>query len=169
MTRRTENDPERVRKLLLSLDGLRYSFGICEMSYARAMQVLRGFEKMLSTGAPTHLAIQAVADMWSAVDGAHRIRLLLNQMPFVPKKDPSIRLFLDATSAAENMRHYMQHMNGEITTIFPLAPSVWGAISWVGADDPRSCFTLMTGSTHLAQSLTGLAFDIHKGEFTTRW
>lgn len=166
--RRTELDPDRVRQLLLCLDGLRYSFAICLSNHFRAMQSLRSFEAMKATGVPTSAAVQVVADLWSIIDAAHRIRLLINRMPLIPKKDPAIRTFLDATAQVEDLRHYVQHINNEIGALLPSAPPLWGSISWEGEADPGTCFTLMTGTPHLAQSLPGLVFDTHEQKFVRR-
>lgn len=162
---RTETDPDRVRRLLLCLDGLRFSFAVCLSSHLRAMQALRSFEPMYETGVPTDAVAQVIGDIWSVVDSAYRIRLLINSTPLIPKRDPEIRIFMDATTPVESLRHYVQHLNGEIGALPPSAPPLWGGLSWVSEADPVTCFTLVAGSSHLATSLAGLVFDTHTGRF----
>jgi hypothetical protein len=120
---------------------------------------------MQERGAPMEVVVGVVSDLWGIVDSAHRIRVLIVRMPLFPKNDPRVRTFLDATSNAEDLRHYVQHLNNEIRSLGATSPPLWGSISWVSESDPLASFTLATGSHHLAQSLPGLVFDREEGKF----
>jgi hypothetical protein len=163
-----ENNPERVRQLLLCLDGLRYSGAIFLACHTRLSEKLRSFERLLQFWVPTSEVVKVVADIWSMVDAVHRIRLLIQRTPLLPKRTPDVRTFLDATAQVEVLRHYVQHINNEIGSLPASSPPLWGALSWVSSTEPRRCFTLTTSSKHLAQSAHGLVFDTHTGTFVRR-
>lgn len=89
-TRRTESDPQRIRRLFLCLDGLRYSCAIADMCYKRALDTLRTFETLPEASPPITHVVGAIADVWSIVDAAHRVRQLVSQLPLVkhvPRQD----------------------------------------------------------------------------------
>jgi hypothetical protein len=163
----TISDPARVRRLLLCLDGLRYSGAIVAACHQRISDNLRLFEGRLASGISTADAVQVVSDVWSLIDAARRFRIIVDQSP-IPRQDPMFRIFSDATAGVENLRQYVQHINREIGKIEPTAPPLWGALSWVSFTDPSMCLTLLTGSQHIAQSAVGIAFDTHAGVFVRR-
>jgi hypothetical protein len=68
------------------------------------MKTLCTFEVMPAVGVPTAAVVQVVADIWSVIDAAHRMRLLVNFIPLVTKKDLAIRTFMDATAPIEELR-----------------------------------------------------------------
>lgn len=163
--RRTENDPNRVQQLLLCLDGLRYSFAIFLSCHDRVQSTLRTFEAGWQSGAPSRAVMQVVADVWSMIDAIQRIRLLIDRAPVLPKNEPDFRVFKDGTSAVEPLRHYVQHINNEVSRITGQAQPLWGTISWVSEADPLMQFSLCTGSQNLRASVPGLAFDRQEMRF----
>lgn len=162
--RRIESDPTRVRALLRCLDGLRFAFQTCFAAHDRVRTVLRKIEANWEQGAATEDAIAASGDLWLIVDCLQRIRLLLDRAPVLPKREPDIQAFMRALQPVENLRHYIQHVKGEISGDDGGAP-LWGVVSWTGSDDSRECFTLVLGTLHLAQSLAGIAYDRQAGFF----
>lgn len=163
--RRKEDDPNRVQQLLLCLDGLRYSFAIALSCHARVRSTLRTFEADSQSGAPADAAIQVVADAWGMIDATQRIRLLIERAPVLPKNKPDFRVFKDGTSAVEPLRHYVQHINNEVTTIAGQAQPLWGTISWASEVNPLIQFSLSTGSRHLRASVPSLVFDRQEMRF----
>jgi hypothetical protein len=79
----------------------------------------------------------ALSDSWTIVDTAHRLRQLVDQMPGISKKDPSIQLFLRGTRIAEDLRNYVQHLRGEMDNLVALELPVWGTLSWRSAAKPE--------------------------------
>lgn len=159
------DDPRRVRALILCLDGLRFSCAICEASFSRAIATLRTFEALPETGAPTEEVTLVVADLWSVVDSAHRVRQLVERIPIISRRDSYVRYFMDRTAPVEEMRHYVQHLAKEVGKSEDTSTPLWGAISWISSDDPTKYFTLLTGSHHLKCTLPGLVFDRFESRF----
>lgn len=145
-------DAKRARALLLCLDGLRFACGICAASYERAQNRFRAFETMLGTGAPTNEVMLAVADVWSVVDSANRVRTLAQRAPHLRRINSAVEAFLRATTDVEKMRNYMQHVDQEIGQISDHSTPLWGSISWQSATDPNAYMTLLTGTRHLPYS-----------------
>lgn len=167
--RRHRLTPKQTRTLLLCLDGIRYAAGICIGCHARALQQLHGFEQCEGLTVPTDAAVLVLADVWSCVDAVHRIRLLLNSTPALPKKDHAARVFLEQTRPVEELRHYVQHLNGEIRNLNEGSPPLWGTITWLKSDDPLTYFQLMTGTTIVKPSYLGPVFDSLEQKFVRRF
>ncbi|WP_373474321.1 hypothetical protein [Sphingorhabdus sp.] len=163
--RRKADDLNRAQQLLLCLDGLRYSFAIVLSCHARVRSALSTFEADWQSGAPANAVIQVVADAWAMIDATQRIRLLIERAPILPKNDPEFRIFKVGTSAVEHLRHYVQHINNEITGITGQAQPLWGTISWVNETDVLMQFSLFTGNQHLQASVPGLVFDRQEMRF----
>ena len=161
--------PNQTRALLLCLDGMRYSAGICIGCHARALEQLHGFERYKDFTVPTDAAMFVLADIWSMVDAAHRLRTLLERAPVLPKKDPAARIFLDSTAKVEDLRHYVQHLDGEIGRLEEGSPPLWGTITWVKSDDPQTYLQLMTGNINLRPSYQGPAYDNFEHRFVRRF
>jgi hypothetical protein len=162
---RRQLDPKRTRNLLLCLDGIRYAAGICIGCHSRALKQLQSFEHCNELAVPTGEALLALADVWSMVDAAYRIRTLLSRSTVLPKKDPAARLFMQRTADVEILRHYVQHLDGEVGTLPEGSPPLWGTVSWTKSDDPSTYFTLMTGDVRLRPSYQGLVYDRQEHRF----
>jgi hypothetical protein len=157
----------RARALFLCLDGVRFARGICTASYERALGRFRTFETadIVATGAPAHEVMLAVADIWSVVDSANRVRILAQRTPHLQRTNPEVEAFLRATSDVEKMRNYMQHIDQEITEISDRSTPLWGSISWQTAADPNTQITLLTGTKHIQYRAVGLVYDTLERKF----
>jgi hypothetical protein len=121
--------PEKLRRLLLYLDGMRYASAICQASYERALAVLRSFEfGQKSAPVLTKQAALAIADTWSIVDSTHRVRLLAQRMPYSRLLRPEFEPFERSTRAVEELRHYVQHLDEKISSLPENSTPVWGRL-----------------------------------------
>jgi hypothetical protein len=157
----------RARELFLCLDGLRFACGICTASYRRALDRLRTFETadVVEKGAPSHEIMLAVGEIWSVVDSANRVRVLVQRTPHLRRLSPEVELFLRATANVEKMRNYMQHIDQEISQTSDCPTPLWGSISWQTAADPTAQITLLTGTKHVQYSAVGLVYDRFEKKF----
>jgi hypothetical protein len=150
---------ERVRPLLLYLDGLRFACAICASGYNRAVLSLRNFEREPIAAVTAEQAIAVLADLWSVVDAAHRVRILVTKMPYRKAISSEYEIFERNTRVVEELRNYIQHLDEEISRLEKNATPVWGSISWQGDRDPTISFTLIAGSTAVAQTHHSLVWD----------
>lgn len=150
---------ERVRSLFLYLDGLRFACAICASSYKRAMIALRTFENDPVAAVPADQAVAALADLWSVVDSAHRVRILIAKMPYRKAISSEYEVFERSTRVVEELRHYIQHLDGKIPKLEENASPVWGSISWQGERDPCVSFTLIAASKVVSQGHHSLVWD----------
>lgn len=158
-------DEQTSRRLLLCLEGLSTSATICRRASHRLNRQLATLEENFASGAKSADAIDAIADAWSIVEATHRYRVILQSTPGFQRKAPHVRLFLDATSSVEDLRHYAQHMGNEINRHAAGSPPLWGALSWASAADPATHFTLMIGGRFTQAAAAGLVVDTHRGVF----
>lgn len=79
--------------------------------------------------------LHTVATVWQIVDAVRRVRDLAQATPGVSQRDAAVRTFLGATTIAEQFRHYVQHLRGELAKPEVDRFPVWGSISWVSAQD----------------------------------
>jgi hypothetical protein len=164
--KRVELEAGRTRALLLSLDGMSYAAGICVACHRRALEQLRRFEGCPDLVVPNEEAMLVLADVWGIVDAAHRFRILLQRAPNLSKREGAIRIFLRYTSEVEVLRHYVQHLDGEISKARDGSPPLWGIVSWTKSDDPLTYFQLITGNVNVKPSYQGLVFDTVERRFT---
>jgi len=160
-------EARRARALFLCLDGLRFACGMCTASYERALDRLRAFEtaSTVSNGAPAQDVMLAVADVWSVVDSANRVRTLVQRTPHLRRISHEVEAFLRATINVEKMRNYMQHIDQEIGALPNPSTPLWGSISWQTAADAGAYVTLLTGSKHVPYSAVGLVYDRVENKF----
>lgn len=160
----TQLDPARATALLLCLQGLSVAADVCQLSYSRARATARALEKHVESGAPLELVVELIADVWTIVDSIHRYRELINRAPYLPKKDPSFKLFLTATDVCEDLRHYVQHFQGSVSD-WAGGPPLWGALSWVSELDCSRSYSVALIDSVLGGSGGSIAFDRVVGAF----
>jgi hypothetical protein len=129
------------------------------------MLTLRAFENDPIMAVPAQEVVTALADLWSVVDSAHRVRTLITKMPYRRAISSEYEIFERNTRAVEDLRHYIQHLDNEIPKLEENATPVWGSISWQGERDPMISFTLVAGSRAGGQSHHSLVWDRFEGQF----
>jgi len=159
--------PERARSLFLYLDGLRFACALCTVNLERAMASLRALEKYAQegAGAPTHLVLLVVADLWGVVDSAFRARLLAARTPYLKRVSSEYQIFERQTRMVDTMRHYIQHLDERISSRAEIFTPVWGFISWQSAREPSTAFTLIAGTPTVTQNHYSLTWDRLESKF----
>jgi hypothetical protein len=126
------------RRTVLFLDGIRYSLHVFDLTAARltsALQLLSDDDQPTEELA-TRIAL-AISDAWLLVDVVHRLRELLQQLPRLKKKEPTLQVFLRQTASIEPLRHFVQHFRTGIDTYAATGMPVWGTLAWV-RDNPST-------------------------------
>lgn len=158
--------PDRVRKLLLHLDGMWYACAICNASYERALSALHSFEfDQQPEQVPANQVTLAIGDVWSVVDSAYRVRVLTQRMPYSKFLRTECEIFERNTRVVEDLRHYVQHLDETISALPENATPVWGSIAWQSAKYPRVAFTLVAGTPLVGQSHYSLVWDRFENKF----
>jgi hypothetical protein len=161
---------EEARRLVFYLDGLRYSFAMTELAAKRVTSTLSELTRTHLAKEPTEpLAMEALLDAWSIVDMCHRIRELVQQVPGLSSKKPEIQIFLRATEAVEELRHYVQHFRNEIPVIPSNCSPLWGSLSWVPENEPNACYTLFTGNFIDGVNVSTITFDRLEGRYLSKF
>jgi hypothetical protein len=119
------------RRQVLFLDGLRYT---AEMAVV-GMHRLRANLPYLFTHREDRQARRvyltaAIADAWSIVDNAHRMRELLQRMPRLKQRSPARVIFLQRTERVEAFRNYFQHLRTEVDRVANIAWPLYGTLTW---------------------------------------
>ena len=70
-----------------------------------------------------------VLDAWSFVDVAKRLRSLIHNTPGLAH-GPIYEVFVRATEALVDFRHYVQHLEDETFTVASSGRPIWGSFSW---------------------------------------
>jgi hypothetical protein len=159
--------PERAKALFFCLDGLRYACAVCALSFERARSALRDLEKYEGQEmfVPASHALTAVADLWNVVDSAYRARILAARTPYLKRVTTEYQIFERQTRIVETLRHYVQHLDSEISKRGQVSTPVWGSISWQSAHDPRTALTLIAGTPVTSQSHYSLIWDRKENKF----
>ena len=82
---------------------------------------------------------------WSIVDGAHRLRGLVENFPSLSEKgqSPEFRDLLDKAEVVEKLRNIVQHMDSEIHRSVEAGKAVWGILRWVNRPSQSTVSTCM--------------------------
>lgn len=164
----TALDPTRVPALLLCLQGLSVAAAVCQLAFRRAKHAATALESHIDNGAPFDLVVELLSDVWTFVDHIHRYRELIDRAPYLPKNDPIFRVFLDQTQVCEELRHYVQHLKGRVTSWNGGSP-LWGSVAWVSEADRLRCFSLTPIDPVLGGSGASIAFDNLLQQFNCRF
>jgi hypothetical protein len=118
------------------LDGVRLSIEMTSCAHDRLVvglaSLLRGAP---ATEIPRGAFAAVMLDAWAIVDGIHRLRCLLRQMPGMKKATPHYRLFERETGNVVELRNHVQHLDQELSdTKDPTLPA-WGELAWVRVPD----------------------------------
>lgn len=122
------------------LDGLHFSFQLLKHNYAGL------WETCCKIPIDNSQAIPALAACWGFIDALHRIREITQSVPGLSAKHPEMRVFLAATSLAEDYRHYIQHLSNELAKDPPNTFPVWGSLSWVDKTNSQRTHTAILGA-----------------------
>ncbi len=121
------------RRQELYLDGLETSLVMTRICYARLRDDTEYFfrqgKRIKST---ENFQIQILLDAWSLVDTINRLRILVTQAPGL-KKNSSVMLFQKDTEGVELLRHFVQHLSGEIPKLENTGWPLLGSLTWVNA------------------------------------
>lgn len=158
--------PEELRKIILYLDGIRYSVSMADVA-ARRLRVT------LDEVAVRHAASQeaeeqvvsALLDAWSIIDMCHRARELVQATPGLSQKLPGIQVFLRGTSHIEDLRHYVQHFRKGIPNVPTSWTPLWGGLSWIPTQEPTTCYIIFTGNLLKGLQTPSVAYDTHELRF----
>jgi hypothetical protein len=122
------------------LDGLYYSFQLLRYYHSHL------WETCCKIPTDHSEVIPALARCWGFIDALHRIREIAQSIPGLSSKHAEVRFFLSASSLAEEYRHYIQHLRGELARE-PQNPSpVWGSLSWVDDSNPQRTHIAILGA-----------------------
>lgn len=162
----SEEDPSSLSELdvrrLRCIDGLHYSFQLLALSFEPMWGLC------CDIPADNGKVARALSCCWTFIDSLHRIREIAQCVPGLGSKHPEMRAFLSTTEAAEDCRHYIQHLRGELSKRPPDPSPVWGSLSWVDRDDPLACHTAMLGAQIPGTQFTSCVFDSYEGRWVSR-
>lgn len=123
----------------LYLDGIRYSLEMIDIAYERLREMLLRLT-MLEDEMPPPPGEFATAllDAWSVVDSSLRLHNLLTQLPGFRKSQPETQLIIGKLAATEQLRHGVQHLDGELRDSINANRPAWGWLTWLAVPDPAA-------------------------------
>lgn len=142
-----------VRKIRC-LDGLHYSFQMLRHYYTGL------WETCCEIPGSNAKLIPALASAWGFIDALYRIREIAQAVPGLSAKQPDMQAFLSASGLAEDYRHYIHHLRGELANDLPTNSfPVWGTLSWVDPANPARSHMTILGTQIEGTNYTGCPFD----------
>ena len=142
-----------VRKIRC-LDGLHYSFQMLRHYYTGL------WETCCEIPGTNSKIIPALASAWGFIDALYRIREIAQSVPGLSAKHPDMQAFLSASGLAEDYRHYIHHLRGELANDLPANSfPVWGTLSWVDPANPTRSHMTILGTQIEGTNYTGCPFD----------
>jgi len=143
------------------LDGLHYSFEILKYYYVGL------HDSCCKITADNSNVIPALASCWGFVDALHRIREIALSTPGVNARNQEMRAFLGATELAEEFRHYIQHLRGELSHNPPNTFPVWGTLAWVDRNNNKRTYIAILGAQIQGTNNSGCVYDTVKKEWVS--
>ncbi len=126
------------------------------------------YEKCASIKNNNEDLIPALSMCWSIIDSIHRIREISQAVPGLNKKDQNLISFLNETKIAEDYRHYIQHLRGELSKKNLNPFPVWGSLSWIDPDDECNSHLVIFGSQIEGTSYSGCVYDRFEGKWVSK-
>jgi hypothetical protein len=118
-------------RTVLFLDGVRYSIETLDLAYSRLREALAFFESAeRPAGQVGRRILEAVTNAWVIIDSVHRLRELIQQLPQLRQKEPSVQLLERSTREAEDLRHFVQHFRNGIDGFVSRRMPLWGTLTW---------------------------------------
>lgn len=160
------------RRMILFLDGIRYSFQIFELASTRLSHTLEDLSFIDQNPVELNSRIaSAISDAWTMIDSTHRLRELFQQIPGLRRKEPKLQLFMRRTAITEDLRNFFQHFRNEIDAFVDHSMPLWGAISWIYTDKKtgeEQNFSIMPGTFFLGASVFSCDFNLREKRFNER-
>lgn len=144
------------------IDGLHYSFEMLESFQANLYQDCCEIQNNNSA------VVKVISGSWGFIDALHRVREIAQSTPGINVKHQEMRAFLNATELAEEFRHYIQHLRGELANDPPNTFPVWGSISWVDPNKTNRCHTAMFGAQIQGTKFSSCVYDRLKGKWVSK-
>jgi hypothetical protein len=79
-----------------------------------------------------------IVEVWGIIGSYRKLECILNQCPGLKKKDPQIQLYLKSINKAENLRHFIEHYNGEIKELYDNTKPPFGHLSFAKFVDEKN-------------------------------
>jgi len=149
-------------RVLRCFDGLHYSFAMLELVHSEL------HESCSRISENPEALVGALWRCWSFVDLVHRIREITQAVPGLSLKTPQLVAFLDATKLAEEYRHYIQHLRGELSRKPITTSPVWGSLSWVAPNDPTCAHLAIFGAQIPGTSFETCVYDRQERHWVSR-
>src|SRR4051812_15939547 len=154
-------EPLDIRRLRC-WDGLHYSFQVLHFSHQSlwpaCCEIPNNNEK----------AIEAISLCWTFIDALHRIREISQAAPGLNSKHAEMRAFLDATLLAEDYRHYIQHLRGEVGRDPPNRFPLWGSLAWTDPLDEALSHMALLGAQIPGDSISGCVWDVKNWRWVSK-
>lgn len=121
------------RQQELCLDGIDTSLTMVMITYSRLCQaVLQYCQPTSQSDSTSDIQNLILLDAWSLIDITNRLRVLVRRTPGLKHNAP-VELFLRATEDVEKLRHFVQHLDGEVMRLAETGWPIWGSLSWIWA------------------------------------
>lgn len=118
------------RQQELCLDGIDSSLTMTMITYSRLRQAVLQYCQATSQGDSTsEIQKFMLLDAWSLIDITNRLRVLVRRTPGLKHNAP-VKSFLRATEDVEKLRHFVQHLDGEVVRLAETGWPIWGSLSW---------------------------------------
>lgn len=144
------------------LDGLHYSFQLLRYHHSNL------WETCCKIPSDNSQVVPVLAACWGFIDALHRIREIAQSIPDLSAKHAEMRAFLSASSLAEDYRHYIQHLRGELAKDPPNSFPVWGSLSWVDETSKQRAHIAILGAKIEGIQYTGCVYDTVEKQWVSK-
>jgi hypothetical protein len=144
------------------LDALSMSYSLLEYNYSHL------YDKCAAIQESENNLSAALSYAWMIIDLVHRIREISQGIPGLSKRNKYLSRFLQETKVAEEYRHYIQHLRGELSKNPPNPFPVWGSLCWIDMNDSLLSHLAIFGAQLEGNRLGGAIYDREEKRWLSR-
>ncbi|MFN7488807.1 MAG: hypothetical protein ACK5QK_03670 [Chryseotalea sp.] len=159
-------DRKPEEKFLLLFEAAKRSLLTLDILFNRIKVQLRDFESSIdnNTDLGDKIAMPLI-EVSALVDYSHRFYSIVDALPLIHKKAPEIvRLRTNMKNVIE-IRNYLQHMRGDLSSNKQIKYSILGSLSWIGTGN---CYTVFMTQPSQAEAV-GIAYDMYERKWVTNY
>lgn len=122
---------DRKRRQEISIDGIETSLSMAQIAYSRLLHAAELYSQSSASGRPSFdVRNHVLLDVWSLIDVINRLRVLVQQTTGLTQNE-FVTSFLRSTARVEDLRNFVQHLDGETANVADSGWPIWGSLSWV--------------------------------------
>ena len=159
-------DRKPEEKFLLLFEAAKRSLLTSDILLKRIKVQLKDFESSIDNNVDLGDKIaMPLIEVSALVDYSNRFYSIVDALPLIRKKAPEIERLRTSMKNVIEIRNYLQHMRGDLSSNKQIKYSILGSLSWIGSGN---CYTVFMTQPSQADAV-GIAYDTQEKKWVTNY